>query len=95
MEQARQPQFNIRSRYARDRARQLAEQTGRTTTQIVEEALRVYAPPSDSAPDGTPGPHGLVWRGGILVIPARGKRIITQEEADAALEAARNREDED
>lgn len=54
--------------------------------QVVEEALRAYTPPPpiDAAP-----PHGLVDKGGLLVSPAKGRRI-TLEETLAAIEADRN-----
>ena len=37
------PQLSIRSEYAVKRARELARQTGLTTTKIVEDALRRYS----------------------------------------------------
>jgi hypothetical protein len=83
-----QPQLNIRSNFARQRAHELALQTGMTATQVVEEALRAYVP-REEAPVG-----GLVRRGKILVLPGSG-RTITLEETDAALEAVRNRDGED
>lgn len=87
MPRARAVQFNIRSEFARTRAHELARQTGMTATEVVEDALRAYAPGANEVP-----PHGLVRRGSLLVIPARG-RTITLEEANAALEAVRNREE--
>ncbi|SDC26645.1 hypothetical protein SAMN05444678_102133 [Sphingomonas sp. YR710] len=81
-------QFNVRSSFARQRAHELARQTGMTATQIVEEALRAYVPPK-TAPVGR-----LVRRGSILVLPGSG-RTITLEGANAALEAVRNRDGED
>lgn len=79
-------QLNIRSAYARDRAREIARSCGMTTTEIVEDALRGYVPAV------TPEPvDGLVRRGRVLVKPAHG-RSVTQEEADQALEAARGRD---
>ena len=79
-------QLNIRSTYARNRAREIARRTGMTTTEIVEDALRGYVPPAASEPVG-----GLVWRGRILVKPAQG-RHVTQDEADQALDAVRGRD---
>ena len=76
-------QLNIRSRFARERAAMLARETGMTTTQVVEEALRAYLPPASSAGDGR-----LVRRGAILVKPAGGKRV-SLEDANAALEETR------
>ena len=43
------PQLNVRSEYAVRRARELARGTGTTTTQIVEDALRAYAPPTSKS----------------------------------------------
>lgn len=82
-------QLNIRSAYARARVQEIARRTGMTATEIIEDALRGYVPPASSESErvGT-----LVRRGPLLVRPATRGRIITQEEADAALAAARERE---
>ena len=86
MGRAEPSQFNIRSAFARTRARELAKQTGMTATQIVEDALRGYAPP------GAPAEiEGMMRCGPILVARGNGKRV-TLEEANAALEAVRERE---
>lgn len=85
MPRAEAAQLNIRSRFARDRAAALARQTGMTTTQVVEEALRAYAPP---APDDEDLPPELVRKGPLLVFRATG-RTITLEETNAAIDAAR------
>ena len=85
MPRADNAQLNIRSAYARNRAREIARRTGMTTTEVVEEALRGYVPPAAFEPV-----HGLVRRGRVLVKPAQG-RHVTQEEADQALEAVRGR----
>ena len=82
-------QLNIRSAYARERTRELAKLTGMTATQIVEEALRGYVPPSAAATAGR-----LVRRGPLLVQPAKG-RNISQAEADSALDAVRGGDRED
>ena len=76
-------QLNVRSKFARDRATQIAEATGMTTTQVVEEALRGYVP------TGGPQPIGRLVREGRLLV-MRGGRKITLEETDAAIEEARN-----
>lgn len=81
---SRSNQLNVRSDFARKRAHELAEQTGMTATQIVEDALRSYVPPTTSAKVGK-----LVRRGPVLVRPATGSKKISLEEANAALEAAR------
>jgi hypothetical protein len=81
MSQSPATQLNVRSPYARARASALARATGMTTTQVVEEALRAYAPPVASPP-GKP-----VRRGTLLVRP--GGDQVTLDEANAALAASR------
>ncbi len=77
-------QLNVRSPYARERAAVLAQATGMTTTQVVEEALRAYTPPVAE-------PHGkLVRRGPLLVLPGTGKGKVSLAAANAALEASRD-----
>lgn len=82
-------QFNVRSAFARARAHELAKRTGMTATQVVEEALRSYVPPSDAGEVGR-----LVRRGPILVHPGNGKKISLAE-ANAALNDIRERDLED
>lgn len=89
MSRADHIQFNVRSAYARARANELAKLTGMTATQIVEEALRGYVPPGVAAATGR-----MVRRGPILVRRAGGK-MVSQAEADAALNAVRERDAED
>ncbi len=79
-------QLNIRSAYARDRAREIARRTGMSTTEIVEDALRGYVPPAEA---GTV--EGLVRRGRLLVKPAHGRRV-THDEVEQAIEAVRGRD---
>lgn len=79
-------QFNVRSAFARTRAHELAKLTGMTATQVVEEALRGYVPPGAAMTTGR-----LVQRGPILVRPSEGEKI-TLGEADAALNAVRERD---
>ncbi|MBV2149877.1 type II toxin-antitoxin system VapB family antitoxin [Sphingobium sp. AS12] len=86
MSRAEHIQFNVRSAFARARAHELAKLTGMTATQVVEDALRGYVPPGAVAKVGR-----LVQRGPILVRPAGGARV-SLEEANAALEAARERD---
>lgn len=86
MPRADNAQLNIRSVYARNRAREIARRTGMTTTEIIEDALCGYVPPAASAPV-----YGLVRFGPVLVKPAQGRQV-TQDEADQALEAVRKRE---
>ncbi len=80
-------QLNVRSAFARARAMEIAKQTGMTTTEVVEDALRGYVPPGQAARVGT-----MVRQGPILVRVIKGKRRVTFEEAEAALEAVRNRD---
>lgn len=75
-------QINIRSTFVRDRVNALARRTGMTATQIVEEALRAYAPPVVDPP------HGRLIRKGPLLVMTGGKRV-TRNESNAAIEASR------
>lgn len=85
MPRANEAQLNIRSRFARERATELARRTGMTATQVVEEALRAYSPPPPDDP-----PAGLVRRGPILVMPAEGRSTVTVADVEEALEEIRN-----
>jgi hypothetical protein len=89
MTRARQLQLNVRSEFARARAQELAKLTGMTATQVVEDALRSYIPPGGYGEAASP----LLRRGRVLVIPTNGKPL-SLEEANAALEAVRNGEDD-
>lgn len=80
-------QLNIRSEYARSRALEIARQTGMTATEVIEDALRGYVPPGVPAQAGS-----LVRQGPLLVRVIKGKRQVSFEEADAAIEAARTRD---
>lgn len=64
----------------------LAHETGMTTTQVVEEALRAYVPPPHR-PESLP--PGLIRKGPILVLSSQGRRVVTLDEANAMLEATR------
>ena len=86
MPRSQAAQLNIRSDFARERVYEIAERTGMTAVQVVEEALRAYTPPPVS---GAPPPFGLIDKGGILVSPAEGRRI-THAEVEASIEADRN-----
>lgn len=88
MKRADHVQFNVRSAFARARAHELAKLTGMTATQIVEEALRAYVPP-EAVVTGR-----LVQRGPLLVMPAQGRKV-SRAEAEAALNAVRERDLED
>jgi hypothetical protein len=82
-------QFNVRSAFARQRAHALAKLTGMTATQVVEDALRGYVPPGGEHEIGR-----LVRRGSILVRPSDGATVAFAE-AEAALNAARERDLDD
>lgn len=58
-------QINIRSDFVRERASQLAAETGKTVTQVVEDAVRAYRPPPPAEEE--PLPEGFEWRGGFIV----------------------------
>ncbi|MEO8926105.1 MAG: hypothetical protein ABI306_02980 [Caulobacteraceae bacterium] len=83
MARAEPIQFNVRSAFARARAHELARATGMTATQVVEDALRGYAPPGAAVAVGR-----LIRCGPILVAPAKGKSVNLKE-ANAALKAVR------
>jgi hypothetical protein len=83
MPPARSNQLNVRSRFARERATDIARGTGMTVTEVVEEALRAYQPSGAGA-----APDGLVRKGPILVKPAGGARVSAAE-ADSTIEALR------
>jgi hypothetical protein len=80
-------QLNVRSAYARRRTQELAKLTGMTAAEIVEDALRGYVPPAPVVASGR-----LVRRGAILVRAANGRKV-SQKEANAALDAVRERGD--
>lgn len=76
-------QLNIRSRFARARASQLAKATGMSVAQVVEDALRAYQPAGRAT-----RPGGLIEKAGLLVKP-KGRVEITQAQVDAELEDVR------
>jgi len=83
MSRANTVQFNVRSAFVRARTQELSRLTA---TEIVEDALRGYVPP------GAPAQRGrLVRRGRILVVPADGS-AVSLDEANAALDRARERD---
>lgn len=82
-------QLNIRSSKARERALQLAAETGKTVTQIVEEAVQAYRPPP---PFDEQLPSGLVRQGRFLVLASQGGAPMTLEETNEGIEAGRDRD---
>ncbi|MFL6763393.1 MAG: hypothetical protein ACJ8FB_12660 [Sphingomicrobium sp.] len=79
-------QLNVRSRFARARASQLARATGLSVTQVVEDALRAYQPARQIV-----RPAGLIEKAGLLVKP-KGSFDVTQLQVDAELESIRSGE---
>ena len=77
------PQLSVRSKFASARAAKLAKLTGMTITQIVEDALRAYQPPTRIVPGG------LIEKGGLLVKP-KAKADVTQLQVEAELEDIRS-----
>lgn len=81
-------QVNIRSAFVRERAAQLAAETGKSLTQVVEDAVRAYRP-EPSKDD--PVPEGMIRKGWLLVWKGDG-RTITLEDTNRAIEEGRNRD---
>lgn len=76
-------QLNVRSRFARARATQLAKATGMSVTQVVEDALRAYQPAGEVV-----RPAGLMEKAGLLVKP-KGAFEVTNAQVHAELEDIR------
>lgn len=84
MSKAAPRQLNVRSDVARERVAELTRRTGKSVTQVVEDALVAHNPSDADGPVGR-----LVRKGGILVMPANGRPKLTIEEVEAAFEAGR------
>ena len=84
----RAAQLNIRSDKARQRVADLVYQTGKTATQVVEEAVMAYRPSSPVTREAAP--EGLEWHGPFLVERDRGERSITTGELLMAIDEARD-----
>lgn len=82
-------QINIRSDFVRARAAQLSAETGKTITQVVEDAVRAYRPPP---PVEQLLPDGLIRKGKFLVFKGEGGRKTTIEETLQAIEDSRSRD---
>jgi len=78
-------QVNIRSTFVRERAAQLAAQTGKSITQVVEDAVRAYRPAP--LPEDEQLPDGFEIRNGFVVQTGRKTSI---EEILAAIEESRD-----
>ena len=76
-------QLNVRSRFARARAAQIAMTTGMSITQVVEDALRAYQPTVRRA-----GRPGLIQKGRLLVL-SKGGRKISNDQVEAQLDEIR------
>jgi hypothetical protein len=83
----RPAQLNIRSDSARRRVAELVAQTGKSATQVVEDAVRAYRPPP--AKDDTV-PAGMTLVGRFLVRQATGN-AVTLDDTNRAIEADRMR----
>ncbi len=82
-------QLNIRSAFARTRVAQLAAETGKTVTQIVEDAVRAYRPEPPREQDDAPA--GMIRKGHLLIWVGDGTPI-TLEDTNRAIDAGRNRD---
>lgn len=81
-------QLNIRSETARRLVAELVAETGKSATQIVEDAICTYRPQRTSE---RPLPLGMEVVDGFLVMRPRGA-VITLEDTNRAIEADRNRD---
>ncbi|UVO55528.1 hypothetical protein [Sphingomonas sp. SUN039] len=85
----RAAQLNIRSDAARARVAELVAETGKSATQVVEEALQTYRP---LPPVEESLPEGVIRKGRFLVLKADGRRRETIEETIAAINEDRDRD---
>lgn len=83
---AKTSQITIHSRYAYARTRDLARATGKTVTQVIEEALRAYDPQLPIA--SFPRPRGWARRGKFIVLT--GGPPVAMSETLASIEADRD-----
>ena len=81
--------MNIRSDFVRRRAAELSAVTGKSMTQIVEDAMRAYNPPPPA--ERPPAPEGLEWDGRMLVFKPTG-RPTSIEEILEAIDESRTRD---
>ncbi len=86
----RAAQVNIRSDAARRRVDQLVAETGKSATQIVEEALQSYRPPPPvELPDL---PEGFTYRNGWIVQTAKLEHITPEMHLNAVALAREDRD---
>jgi hypothetical protein len=86
MSRADPVRLKVRSAFARARARELARLAGLPATQVVEDALRGYVPPE------TPSETGQLVRRGLLLVRSSEGAAVSLQEANAALDRARERD---
>lgn len=83
-------QLNIRSDTARRRVADLVRETGKTATQVVEEALQAYRPPPPA--ERPAAPPGTEWSGKLLVLQPTGGPPITLEQTNRWIDEDRSRD---
>jgi hypothetical protein len=83
-------QLNIRSEAARRRVDDIVRETGKSVTQVVEEAVLAYRP--EPTADRPPALQGFDWNGKFFVMKATGGPPITVEDVDRWIEDDRNRD---
>jgi hypothetical protein len=86
----RAAQLNIRSDKARQRVADLVHQTGKTATQVVEEALQAYRPPPPV--ERQPLPKGFEYRNGWIVQTAKLDHITPDQHMNAVALAREDRD---
>lgn len=64
---------------------EIAQRTGMTATEVIEDALRGYVPDTEQKPVGT-----LVRRGPLLVLPGLARLCVSLREASEALDVGRD-----
>lgn len=84
MSKAATRQLNIRSDVARERVVELTRRTGKSVTQVVEDALNAYDPQPDPQRIGR-----LVRKGRLLVMPASGRLKLSVEDVQRSIDEAR------
>lgn len=86
----RAAQLNIRSDRARQRVAELVGQTGKTATQVVEEAVMAYRPPP---PVELPElPEGFAYRNGWIVQTAKLEHVTPEMHLNAVALAREDRD---
>ena len=86
-----EPQFNIRSRFVRERATLRARKLGVSATKVVEDAMRAY---EEAHPIEDELPPGLERKGRLLVLSREGRPTVTLEQALADEQEGRDERDD-